>query len=42
MKDGVTEHVKDTIILTALVQGLAIISNYCWYFLLLAPLRGFW
>jgi hypothetical protein len=42
MKDGLTEHVKDMIILTALVQGASIFSNYIWLALLLAPARGFW
>ena len=39
MKDGITEHVKDSIILTAIVQTLAIFTNYAWFLLLLAPAR---
>ena len=42
MKEGMAEHVKDAIILTAGVQAIAVFSNYCWFLLLLAPLRIFW
>ena len=42
MKEGMAEHVKDAIILTAGVQAIAVFSNYCWFLLLLAPLRLFW
>jgi hypothetical protein len=42
MKDGMTEHIKDLIILTAFVQGLSLISNYFWLGLLLAPARALW
>ncbi|CAD5113253.1 DgyrCDS2432 [Dimorphilus gyrociliatus] len=39
---GVSEHVKDVILLTAICQGLSLISNYFWLFLLLAPIRAFY
>ena len=39
MENGMAEHVKDAIILTAAVQVLALLSNYCWFLLLFAPLR---
>ena len=41
MENGMAEHVKDAIILTAAVQIIALFSNYCWFLLLLAPLRAF-
>lgn len=40
MENGMAEHVKDLIILTAAVQVVALLSNYFWYLLLLVPLRG--
>lgn len=35
-------NVKDLIILTSGTMLLALISNYFWYLLLLAPLRALW
>ena len=40
MENGMAEHIKDAIILTAAVQVLALFSNYCWFLLLFAPVRG--
>jgi len=40
MEGGIAEHVKDLIILTAGTQGLALLSNWFWFFLLLAPIRA--
>ena len=40
MENGMAEHVKDAIILTAAVQAIALFSNYCWLLLLVAPARG--
>lgn len=42
MPQGMAEHIKDIIILSAAVQVLALFSNYLWCLLLLAPARGFW
>lgn len=42
MESGMAEHVKDIVILTAAVQAAALISNYAWFLLLLAPLRAAW
>jgi len=43
MEGGISEHVKDIIILTAGCQLLSCsISNYFWLLWLLAPARGFW
>ncbi|XP_019871652.1 transmembrane protein 208 [Aethina tumida] len=42
MEGGISEHIKDIIILTAGCQILSsLISNYFWYLWLLAPARGF-
>merc|ERR1719510_383938 len=41
MENGLAEHVKDAIILTSAVQVVALLSNYFWLLLLLAPLRAF-
>lgn len=37
LKEGVSEYVKDLIILTALVQLLSLIHNYFWFLWLAAP-----
>ncbi|EDO41555.1 predicted protein [Nematostella vectensis] len=37
---GTSEHIKDLILLTVIVQGLAIFTDYFWFFWLLAPLRA--
>lgn len=42
MEGGISEHVKDIIILTAGCQLLSLISNYFWLLWLFAPFRGFW
>ncbi|XP_031552491.1 transmembrane protein 208-like isoform X2 [Actinia tenebrosa] len=39
-ESGTAEHVKDLILLTAIVQFLAIFTDYFWFFLLLAPMRA--
>jgi len=41
MPQGMAEHVKDAIILTAGTQMLSLVSNYMWLLLLLLPLRAF-
>ncbi|KAL4630316.1 transmembrane protein 208 [Arapaima gigas] len=40
MEQGMAEHLKDVILLTAIVQVLSTISSYFWYLWLLAPLRA--
>ncbi|XP_043937365.1 transmembrane protein 208 isoform X2 [Protopterus annectens] len=40
MEQGMAEHLKDVILLTAIVQVLSCISLYFWYFWLLAPGRA--
>ncbi|KAF3686659.1 Transmembrane protein 208 [Channa argus] len=40
MEQGMAEHLKDVILLTAIVQVLSIISLYFWYLWLLAPARA--
>uniref|UniRef100_A0A0K8U2Q1 Transmembrane protein 208 n=2 Tax=Bactrocera latifrons TaxID=174628 RepID=A0A0K8U2Q1_BACLA len=42
MEGGIAENVKDLIILTSGTILLSLLSNYFWYLLLLAPLRGLW
>ncbi|KAH8233721.1 hypothetical protein KR026_011771 [Drosophila bipectinata] len=42
MEGGIAENVKDLIILTSGTLLLALISNYFWLVLLLAPLRAGW
>ncbi|XP_059472672.1 transmembrane protein 208 [Neocloeon triangulifer] len=42
MQDGVAEHVKDLVILTAFCQVFSLFSNYSWLFWLLAPARALW
>ena len=42
MTSGMAEHLKDLILLTAIIQLLSIISNYFWIFWLLAPGRAFY
>ncbi|XP_062260795.1 transmembrane protein 208 [Platichthys flesus] len=40
MEQGMAEHLKDVVLLTAIVQVLSIISSYFWYLWLLAPARA--
>ncbi|XP_075016965.1 transmembrane protein 208 isoform X2 [Calonectris borealis] len=40
MEQGMAEHLKDVILLTAMVQVLSCFSLYVWYFWLLAPGRA--
>ncbi|XP_063169276.1 transmembrane protein 208 isoform X1 [Candoia aspera] len=40
MEQGMAEHLKDVILLTAIVQVLSCFSLYVWYFWLLAPGRA--
>lgn len=40
MEQGMAEHLKDVILLTAIVQVLSTISSYFWYIWLLAPARA--
>nr|XP_020461331.1 transmembrane protein 208 [Monopterus albus] len=40
MEQGMAEHLKDIILLTAIAQVLTIITSYFWYLLLLAPARA--
>ncbi|XP_028999918.1 transmembrane protein 208 [Betta splendens] len=40
MEQGMAEHLKDVILLTAIVQVLSAISTYFWYLWLLAPARA--
>ncbi|KAA0723645.1 Transmembrane protein 208 [Triplophysa tibetana] len=40
MEQGMAEHLKDVILLTAIVQVLSTLSSYFWYFWLLAPARA--
>ncbi|XP_006641516.2 transmembrane protein 208 [Lepisosteus oculatus] len=40
MEQGMAEHLKDVILLTAIVQVLSTISMYFWYLWLLAPGRA--
>uniref|UniRef100_A0A1A8H802 Transmembrane protein 208 n=1 Tax=Nothobranchius korthausae TaxID=1143690 RepID=A0A1A8H802_9TELE len=40
MEQGMAEHLKDVILLTAIVQVLSSISSYFWYLWLLAPARA--
>ncbi|XP_005310154.1 transmembrane protein 208 isoform X1 [Chrysemys picta bellii] len=40
MEQGMAEHLKDVILLTAIVQVLSCVSLYVWYFWLLAPGRA--
>ncbi|XP_017866360.1 PREDICTED: transmembrane protein 208 isoform X1 [Drosophila arizonae] len=42
MEGGIAENVKDLIILTSGTLLLALISNYFWLVLLLAPIRAIW
>ncbi|RMX56636.1 hypothetical protein pdam_00002411 [Pocillopora damicornis] len=39
-ESGTAEHVKDLIILTVIVQGLGIFTDYMWLFWLLVPCRA--
>ncbi|PWA18876.1 hypothetical protein CCH79_00004887, partial [Gambusia affinis] len=40
MEQGMAEHLKDVILLTAIVQVLSTLSAYFWYLWLLAPARA--
>ncbi|KAI1309468.1 Transmembrane protein [Halotydeus destructor] len=40
MEAGFAEHLKDLVILTAVVQALALVSNYFWFLWLFAPFRA--
>ncbi|KAK1161922.1 transmembrane protein 208-like isoform X1 [Acipenser oxyrinchus oxyrinchus] len=40
MEQGMAEHLKDVILLTAIIQVLSSISSYFWYLWLLAPARA--
>lgn len=40
MEQGMAEHLKDVILLTAIVQVLSTISSYFWYLWMLAPFRA--
>ncbi|XP_063049634.1 transmembrane protein 208 [Engraulis encrasicolus] len=40
MEQGMAEHLKDVILLTAIVQVLSTLSSYFWYIWLLAPVRA--
>ncbi|MGH0127121.1 UNVERIFIED_CONTAM: hypothetical protein FKN15_052671 [Acipenser sinensis] len=40
MEQGMAEHLKDVILLTAIIQVLSSISAYFWYLWLLAPARA--
>ncbi|KAM5125424.1 transmembrane protein 208 [Mantella aurantiaca] len=40
MEQGMAEHLKDVVLLTAIVQVLSCLSLYVWYFWLLAPGRA--
>ncbi|XP_063294935.1 transmembrane protein 208 [Pelobates fuscus] len=40
MEQGMAEHIKDVVLLTAIVQVLSCFSMYVWYFWLLAPGRA--
>ncbi|XP_015250560.1 transmembrane protein 208 [Cyprinodon tularosa] len=40
MEQGMAEHLKDVILLTAIVQVLSTISSYFWYLWWLAPARA--
>ncbi|XP_017948413.1 transmembrane protein 208 isoform X1 [Xenopus tropicalis] len=40
MEQGMAEHLKDVVLLTAIVQVLSCFSLYFWFFWLLAPGRA--
>ncbi|KAJ1082087.1 hypothetical protein NDU88_002257 [Pleurodeles waltl] len=40
MEQGMAEHLKDVVLLTAIVQVLSCFTMYVWYFWLLAPGRA--
>ncbi|GAB0100348.1 Transmembrane protein 208 [Sergentomyia squamirostris] len=42
MEGGLSEHVKDLVILSSGTQILALISNYFWLMLLFIPIRAVW
>lgn len=42
MEHGLAEHLKDMILLTAIVHVLTLFTNYFWFLLLLAPSRAFY
>nr|CAG4635185.1 EOG090X0IGL [Alona affinis] len=39
MESGISEHVKDAIILTSVTEVLAVLSRYFWLILLVVPIR---
>ncbi|XP_014679989.1 PREDICTED: transmembrane protein 208-like, partial [Priapulus caudatus] len=41
MEAGFGEHLKDIVLLTAIMQMLTLLSNYFWLIWLLVPFRGF-
>uniref|UniRef100_U5EXR3 Transmembrane protein 208 n=1 Tax=Corethrella appendiculata TaxID=1370023 RepID=U5EXR3_9DIPT len=42
MEGGISEHVKDILIVASGTQLLALISNYFWFLLLAIPIRAIW
>ncbi|XP_049548823.1 transmembrane protein 208 isoform X1 [Anopheles darlingi] len=42
IEGGITEHVKDVVILTAGTQVAAILTEYFWLLMLLLPIRAAW
>uniref|UniRef100_A0A182NFQ3 Transmembrane protein 208 n=1 Tax=Anopheles dirus TaxID=7168 RepID=A0A182NFQ3_9DIPT len=42
IEGGITEHVKDIVILTAGTQLVSILSEYFWLLMLLLPIRAGW
>ncbi|XP_041375367.1 transmembrane protein 208-like isoform X3 [Gigantopelta aegis] len=42
MQSGMGENIKDLILLTCIIQGLSLVSNYFWILWLLAPGRAFY
>lgn len=42
MKEGLSEHVKDLLLLTVFCQMFSLVSNYVWLFLLAAPTYALW
>ncbi|XP_055704503.1 transmembrane protein 208 [Phlebotomus papatasi] len=42
MEGGLSEHIKDLVILSSGTQLLALLSNYFWLLLLLVPVRAVW
>lgn len=42
MESGMSEHAKDLILFTSIVQSLSLLSNYFWLLWLLVPGRAFY